>query len=321
MLQSRFVVGLLSIGLMITGAGAAFGQAYPNKPIRMVTTAAGGSNDITARIVAQGIAGLLNQQVIVDNRAGGFVSPEVVAQAPADGYTVLVAGGTMWAFPLMQKTPYDPVKDFSPITLATRAPNILVVNPSLTVNSIKELIAMAKAKPGELNYASGPTGGPSHLTMELFKHMAGSLNIVRVGYKGGAAALIDVMAGRVQMAIDDAPTLMPNVKAGKLKALAVTTAEPSALVPGLPTVAATGVPGFEAAQMQAIFVPAKTPNAVVKQLNQEIVRFLRSPAAKETFFNVGTEPVGSSSEQLAAILNVEMDKLGKLIKLLGLRVD
>ena len=180
---------------------------------------------------------------------------------------------------------------------------------------------MAKAKPGELNYASGPTGGPSHLTMELFKHMAGSLNIVRVGYKGGAAALIDVMAGRVQMAIDDAPTLMPNVKAGKLKALAVTTTEPSALVPGLPTVAATGVPGFEAAQMQAIFVPAKTPNAVVKQLNQEIVRFLRSPAAKETFFNAGTEPVGSSSEQLAAILNVEMDKLGKLIKLLGLRVD
>ena len=197
------------------------------------------------------------------NKTGGFVNAEVVSQGQADGYTVLVAGGTMWTFPLLQKTPYDPVKSFSPVTLATRAPNIMVVTPSLAVSSVKELIALAKAKPGELNYASGPTGGPSHLTMELFKNMAGGVNIVRIGYKGGAAALIDAMSGQVQMTIDDVPTLIPNIKAGKLKALAVTTAEPSALIPGLPTVSATGVPGFEAAQMQAVFVPVKTPDAIV----------------------------------------------------------
>ena len=319
-MRSRFVAGLSSIGLMCLAAGMALGQAYPNKPIRFVTTAAGGSNDITARIVAQGVAGPLNQQVIVENKAGGFVNAEVVAQSPPDGYTVLVAGGTMWTFPLLQKTPYDPVKDFAPITLATKAPSILVVNPSLPANSVKDLIALAKAKPGELNYASGPTGGPSHLTVEYFKNAAGGLNIVRVGYKGGAPALIDVMAGRVQMTIDDAPTLMPNIKAGKLRALAITTAEPSPLVPGIPTVAAT-VPGFEAAQMQAIFVPAKTPDAVIKKLSQETVRFLHSAAAKETFANAGTSPVGSSPEELATILNAEIDKLTKLIKTLGLRIE
>ena len=321
MLLSRFVVGILPVGLMVLGTGVVSGQPYPNKTIRIVTTAAGGSNDITARIVAQGISPLLNQPVVVENRAGGFVNAEIVSQSPADGYTVLVAGGTMWSFPLLQQTPYDPVKDFTPITLATSAPNILVVNPSLPANSIKELIALAKAKPGELNYASGPTGGPSHLTMELFKHMAGGVNIVRVGYKGGAAALIDVIAGRVQMTIDDAPTLLPNVKMGKLKALAITTAKPSAVVPGLPTVAASGVPGFEAAQMQGVFVPAKTPDAIAKRLNQEIVRFLRTPAAKETFFKAGTEPVGSSQAELAAVVKAEMDKLGKLIKDLGIRAN
>jgi tripartite-type tricarboxylate transporter receptor subunit TctC len=263
----------------------------------------------------------LGEQVVVDNRPPGLIPGQVAARALPDGYTLLATGGSFWLAPfLYERVPYDPVKDFSPITVTNRVSYILVVHPGVPVKNIKELIALAKAKPGELNYASGPTGGGSHLSAELFKHMAG-VNVVRVAYKGGSAALVDVIGGRVQMTIDDAPTLMPNVKAGKLRVLAISSLQPSPLYPDLPTIAASGVPGYESVAMQGIFAPAKTPTALIKRLNQEIVRVLNGQDAKDKFLGLGVEVVANSPEEFAATLKKEMDRLGKLIKDLGLRVE
>jgi len=325
----RFEIRILPVGVMLLGSGVACcqdpstgsGQVFPGKqPIRIITSAPGGSSDFVARQIALAISEPLGQQVIVDNRAAGNIPIEAVYRAPPDGYTVLVAGGSFWIVPLLQKTAYDPAKDFAPITIASRAVNILAVHPSMPVNSVKELIALAKAKPGQLNYASAATGGTQHLMVELFKSMAG-VDIVRIPYKGGGPALIALLSGEVQMTMEGPAPLVPHIKLGKLRALAVTSAEPSALAPGLPTVAASGVPGYQAETLQVIFAPAKTPAAVISRLNQEMVRFLKQPAAKEKFLNAGTEAVGSSPEQLTGSMKTEMDRLGKLIKDIGLRAD
>ena len=320
MLLSRFVAGALPAALLALAAGAVSGQDYPNKPIRIVTSNVGGGNDFVARAIAQGLADSFRQQVVVDNRPAGPIPGQVAAGARPDGYTLMVASSTLWTGPLLQKYLYNPLSDFSPISLASRVPNILVVHPSVPVTSVKGLIALAKAKPGELNYASGPTGGGSHLAVELFKYMAGA-NIVRVAYKGGSAALVDVMAGRVQMTIDDAPTLLSNVKTGKLKALGIASAQPSALYPDFPTIAATGLPGYQSGGMQGLFAPAKTPAATIRRVNQEVVRFLRTTEAKDKLLILGYETVGSSPEEFAATLKAESDSMSKLIAAIGLRAD
>src|SRR5262245_48037759 len=222
---------------------------FPNRPIRIVISNIGGSSDFIARLVGQGLTVNLGQQVVVDNRPPGVIPGQVAARALPDGYTLLATGGSFWLAPfLYDNLPYDPVKDFAPITVTNRVSYIVVVHPAVPVKGVKDLVALAKTKPGELNYASGPTGGGSHLSAELFKRMAG-VEIVRIAYKGGSAALADVIGGRVQMTIDDAPTLMPNVKTGKLRVLAITSAQPSPLYPDLPTVAASGVPGYESVAM------------------------------------------------------------------------
>jgi tripartite-type tricarboxylate transporter receptor subunit TctC len=312
---------MLSVGMMVLGAGVVSGQEYPNKPIRIVTTAPGGGGDFVSRIIAEGISGPLGQPVIVDNRATGLVASEFVSKAPPDGYTLTVAGGAFWILPLLlRKAPYDVVRDFSPISLLVREVNVVVVVPSLPVNSITELIALAKKKPGALNYASTGVGGTDNLATELFKSMAG-VNIVHVPYKGTAPGIAGLLGGEVQMAITDSGNVAAHVKSGRLKALAVTTAEPSTLVPGLPTVAASGLPGYEMVGMTSIFAPAKTPVAIIKRLNQEIVRVLNLPSVRERFFNSGVEVVGSSPEQLAATVDSEIAKDGKIIRDAGIKVD
>ncbi|MBI4191135.1 MAG: tripartite tricarboxylate transporter substrate binding protein [Betaproteobacteria bacterium] len=314
--MTRFVVSIFSVGLMVVGTGAVSSQDYPNKPLRIVTTPVGGGSDLLSRLIAQGISGPLGQSVIVDNRPTAVIA-EIVAKAPADGYTLLATSPGLWVLPLFEKTRYDPVRDFSPISLTARAPLLLVVHPSLPVKSVKELIDLAKAKPGVLNYAAGSIGTPPHLAGELFKVMAG-VNIVYVPYKSTGPAVIGLLSGQAEMMIDTGPSQVPHIKSGKLRALAVTTAKPSALFPDLPTLAAT-VPGYEMENTNVMFAPAKTPAAIITRLNQEIARVLNRPEVKQRFSDVGTETVGSSPEQLAATVKSDMVKWRKLIKDAGLR--
>ena len=314
----RFVAGIVWVGLMVMGAGAVSGQEFPTKPIRIVAGSPGGGGDLASRLIAQGISGPLGQQVIVDNR--GNATGEIVSKALPDGYTLLVDSGGFWISPFIQKMSYDVVRDFSPLAMLTTSPNILVVHPSVAANSVKELIALAKAKPGTLNYGSAGQGSSPHLATELFRSMTG-VNLVHVPYKGAGPAVIDLIGGQIQMMIGSAPSVTPNIKAGKLRPLAVTSAQPSALAPGLPTVAASGLPGYEAATLMGMFAPAKTPASVISRLNREIVRALNQPDIKEKLFNGGSEVVGSSVEEFAVKLKSEMAKWGKLVKDAGIKVD
>ena len=318
MLSARSAAWSCSIGIVLLATSVAVGQNYPNKPIRIVTAEVGGANDIPARAIAQKLTASVGQQVIVENRSG-VISIETAAKAPADGYTLLFIGSAMWLAPLLRdKVSYDPVKDFSPITLAVKSPNVLVVHPSVAANSVKELIALAKAKPGVLNYASGSAGTITHLAAELFKAMAG-VNIVRIPYKGGGPAIIGLVGGQVQLMFASAGSVTPQVKAGKLRALAVTTAEPSVLAPGLPTIAASGLPGYEAATPYGLLAPAKTPVVIINRLNQEVVRVLNIAEVKEHLLNGGAETVGNSPAQFAAAIKSEMTMWGKVIKDGGIR--
>jgi len=311
--------GILWASLLTLGASLGFSQDYPNKPIRIITSPAGGSSDMTARLIAQAISGPMLQPLIVDNRPIEVIV-ETVAKASPDGYTLLLAANNLWIGPLMQKTSYDPVSDFSPITLLTKSPSVLVVHPSVPVNSVKELIALAKARPGELNYGSTGTGGSSHLAAELFKAMA-HVDIKRINYKGTPQAINALLGAEIQLSFTPAAAIAPHLKSGKLKALAVTGSAPSKLVPGISTMAASGLPGYESLAIQGIFTPAKTSMAIVSRLNQEIVRFLKTQEAKEKFSNIGVEAVGSSPDELAAMMKSEMLRMGKVIKDAGIKSE
>ena len=243
------------------------------------------------------------------------IAADIVAKA---GYTLLYYSNGMWTLSLLQKVPYDPVRDYAPVTLAATSPNILVVHPALPVNSVAELIALAKAKPGALNYASGGRGAPTHLSAELFKYMAG-VDIVHIPYKGSGPALISLVGGHEQLMF--AVGGLVHVKAGRLKPLAVTSGKPSALLPGLSTVAASGLPGYESVSMQGLFAPAGTPSAVVQRLQQESRSVVARADVKEKFFNAGTEVVGSSPGELAAAVRADMAAMGKVIKAAGIRAD
>ena len=303
----------LLIALCALAATAAFAQGYPNRPIRFVTSAVGGGNDFAARFIAQGLTERLGQQVIVDNRGGTHVPQNTVAKAAPDGYTILAQNNTVWVAPLLEKTAYDHFRELTPITLSARAPNILVVHPSLSVNSVRELIAAAKAAPGEINYASGVVGSANHVAAELFKAMAG-VNLVRIGYRGSGPALIDVMSGQVKIMFATATSSSVHVKSGRLKALAVTSAEPSALAPGLPTVAASGVPGYAAEAIYGVWAPAKTPVAILRRLHQEIVEVLTTPQTRHRFFSSGAEVVASTPQVFAAEIKAETTRLDKIFR-------
>ncbi len=307
--------------LVALSGHAANAQDYPRKPIRIVTGGVGGSVDVTTRVIAQGITGAFGQQIIVDNRASGVIPGDIVARAPADGYTLLLSTGIVWLLPLLQdRVPYDPVKDFSPLTLAALSPNVLVVTQSLPAKTVKELIALAKAKPGVLNYASTGDGGGAHLAAELFRAMA-DVNIERIPYKGGGDALNAVIGGQVHIMFATAASGMPHVKSGRLNVLAVTTTQPSALVPGVPTVAASGLPGYESAAVFAMFAPATTPAALRDLIHKKIVDTLARADMKERLFKVGLEPVGSSPDELTAFMKINISRLGKVIRDAGIRAE
>jgi len=317
MLMPRFVMGMFSVGMMVFAAGVVSGQNYPDKPIRIYTPQAGTSVDSTLRLVAGSVTGSLGQRIIVENR--GIIGVEIVARAPPDGYSLINYTNPLWLMPLFRDDmSWDPVKDFSPISLTVSTPTVLVVHPSVPVKSVKELIALAKARPGELNYASTSTGNANHISAELFKAMAG-VNIVRVNYKGGAQAISDLVAGQVHLQFGSGGVVMPHVKLGRLRALAVASAEPSALAPGVPTIAAAGLPGYESTASTALLAPARTPQAIINRLNQEFVRVLNTAEVKERLFNSSIEVVASSPEQLAATIKSEMATIGKVVKDAGLR--
>ena len=319
---ARFAgLSLLIAAALGTGTAVVYGQEYPAKPVRIIAPGIGNSFDIAARQIAQVLSTTIGQPVIVDNRPPGVVPGQLVLQAPPDGYTLLYSGSSLWLGQFLQKsTPYDVLRDFVPITMTTRSPTILVVHPSLPVKSVKDLIALAKAKPGVLNYASGATGSVNHLTAELFKSMA-RVDVVRIAYKGSGPALVDLIAGQVQLMFSVTGSVAPHMKTGRLKALAVTSAQPSDLAPGLPTVAANGLPGFEAVSDAGIFASAKTPKAIVDRLNLEIVRVLGRADVRDKFISNGVEPVGGSSEQLLAAVKAEMVRMGKVIRDAGIREE
>jgi tripartite-type tricarboxylate transporter receptor subunit TctC len=315
-----FVVRVIAVCAMVLGAGIASGQNFPNKPIRIVTSEAGGGNDVQARLIAQGLTGALGEQVIVENRPSGIIPGDIVSKAQPNGYTLLLYNNALWTGPLIQSTPYDAVKDFSPIVAVAKAANVLVVNPALPIHSVAELIALAKAKPGELNYGSSGTGASNHLAAELFRTMAG-INIVRINYKGAGPALTALLAGEIQLMFPTAGAVAPHMRTGRVRVLAVTSAEPTALAPGVPTVAASGLPGYESISIYGIFAPAGTPRVLIDKLNRKIVRVLNRADIKEKFFNAGMETMGGSPEQLATTVKSEIVRVGRVIKQAGIRSE
>jgi tripartite-type tricarboxylate transporter receptor subunit TctC len=313
-------------GLVLASLAAfAHAQAWPSKPIKYVVPfAPGGTTDILARTVGEKLALALGQPVVIENKpgAGGGVGAEFTAKAAPDGYTIM--GGTISTHAinasLYDKLPYDPVKDFVAITLIARVPNMLVVNPSVPAGSVKELIALLKANPNKYTFASSGNGTSQHLSGELFKSMAG-VEMQHIPYKGSPPALQDVVGGQVTMTFDNITTAWPLAKAGKLRALAVTTATRSAIAPEVPTLAESGLPGFEVGSWQGVFAPAGTPPAIVRRLNVEIVKILNLPDVKERLVGLGAEPVGNSSEEFSAMVKGEVVKWADVVKKSGAKVD
>lgn len=301
-------------------SAATAAQTYPAKPIRFIVPfTPGGGADTTARLVAPRAGERLGQQIVVDNRGGGVVAGEIVSRAQPDGYTLIYYGSTLWILPLMRKhVPYDTVRDFAPITLAVTSPNVLVVHPSVNASTVKELIALARSRPGALNYASAAAGTIPHLAAELFKSLAG-VDLVRVVYKGTGAALSDLLGGQVQIMFATAPSAAPHIKSGKLRALGVTTAQPLPAFAELPTISSAGLPGYEAVQVSGLFAPARTPTVIIARLNQEMARGLNRPAVKDRLAATGVDVVASSPSEFATKIKSEIMRLGKVIRDAGIR--
>ena len=317
----RFALGAL-LALVATAASA---QTYPTKPIRLVVPfPPGGATDILARDVAQKLTEAWGQQVIVDNRpgAGGNIGSELVAKSAPDGYTLEM--GTVGTHAinasLYAKMPYDHVKDFVPVILVAGVPNVLVVNPAVPANSVAELIAYAKANPGKLNFASSGNGTSIHLSGELFKFMAG-VQMTHVPYKGSAPALQDLIAGQVQLMFDNLPPSLPQIKAGKLRALAVTSLARAPALPDVPTMAEAGLPGYEASSWFGVLAPAGTPPAIVTKLNAEIAKWLATPEAKEKLSKQGANAAGGTPEDFAKHIAAETAKWAKVVKDSGAKID
>ncbi len=310
--------------LAIPAAGVA-ADTYPAKAIRMIVPfPPGGTTDILGRVAGQKITEALGQQVIIDNRpgAGGIIGTELVAKSPPDGYTLLTdPGSTLTINPsLFSKLAFDPLKDFAPITILAAVPNMLEVHPSLPVKNVKELIALAKSKPGQLNYASTGAGQSTHLSMELFKTMAG-IDLNHIPYKGSAPALTDLLGGQVSLMFDNMPSSLPHVKAGKLRALAVSTLKRSPTVPELPTVAESGLPGFEVSVWFAVLAPAGTPRDVVNKLHGVLTRALHAPEVKERLASQGAQAVGNTPEEFTAQMRSDLVKWAKVVKDSGAKLE
>jgi tripartite-type tricarboxylate transporter receptor subunit TctC len=311
----RIAAAVLAAAAWVAPAQA---QGYPTKPVRFVTSEPGGGNDIVARVLAEGLTASLGQRVIVDNR--GIVAAEIAKNASPDGYTLLVYGANIWLLPyLRERVAWDPLRDFAPITIAVQLPNVLVVHPTVPVKTTREFIDYARTRPGKLDYAAGTIGVSPHLAAELFKSMT-ALDLVRVPYKGGGPALNGLIAGETQVMFPNVGSVMTHMKSGRVRALGVSSAQPSALAPGLPTIASV-VPGYEFVAVICLYAPAKTPRAIVEQLNREAARVLKAPDVKERLFNAGNEVVANSAAEFAAYMKADMQKMGKVIKDAGIRAE
>ena len=299
-------------------------QNYPSKPVRLVVPSApGGGTDITARIMAPKLSEFLGQQVVVENRAGAgtMIGGEVVARSAPDGYTLLMGISTLAINPAMyKKVPYDALKDFAPITQAVSLPNILVVHPSLPAKTVKELVAFAKARPGQIQFASAGVGTNPHLAAELFLSMTGT-KMLHVPYKGSGAGVIDVIAGHVPVMTPSILTGLPHAKAGRLRALGVTSAKRAGGAPEIPTIAEAGVPGYEAVQWFGILAPAGTPRPVIDRVHRDSVRVLQSADIRERLQADGADAVASTPEEFAAFLRSETVKWAKVVKAVGIQPE
>ena len=300
-------------------------QQYPSRPIRLIVPyAPGGGNDTLSRAIGQKLTQSVGQPLVVDNRpgSGGVIGADIVAKAAPDGYTLLMASSELAvSVSLIATLPYDPLRDFAPVARVGETSYLLVVHPSLSSKSVAELIALAKARPGQLNYASAGVGSPLHLAAELFKWMTGT-NLVQVTYKGGAPAVTATLAGETQVVFGSVTTTLQLVKAGRLRALAVTSAKRSPLVPDLPTVAEAGVPGFELVNWYGVLAPARTPKSIISKINREIAQIMAMPDIRERVLqNQGIEPIVSTADEFAALLKNEVAKWRKLTKAVGIRMQ
>jgi tripartite-type tricarboxylate transporter receptor subunit TctC len=314
----KFVATVLP-ALFICAAATA--QNYPVRPVRLVVPfPAGGSNDIVGRVVATGLGERLGKQVIVDNRVGGnsIIGTEIVANAQADGYTLLVISTSFTTNPIIHKLPFDPLKSFSWVAMLGVGPNVLVVNPGLPVTTVQELIVLAKAKPGQLVYASTGVGSNGHFGMELFKHMTGT-NILHVPYKGGPAALIDTVGGQVQLTLGSLIQTTAFIRSGKLRALATSGAARSGILPNVPTISEAGVPGYQTTNWWGVAAPRGTPVEVINRLNQEIKTVLQAPETDKRFVNEGAEPAIKTPAELGKYVADEMAKWVELARVAGIR--
>lgn len=316
----------LLLGLAcLAAAGCVHAQGYPAKSLRLIVPfSAGGPTDILARFLGQKLTESWGRQVVIDNRPGGAgnIGAELVAKSAPDGYTLLLAtAGILTVNPhLFRKLPFDTLRDFAPVTLAAYNPNILVVHPSLPVKSVKELIQLARKRPGELSYGSAGVGSASHLATETFKSIAG-IDIVHVPYKGAAPGVNDLIGGHVQMMLIGLPVALPHVRSGKLRALGVSTPKRSPLAPELPTISESGLPGFQKINWLGLLVPAATPKEIVARLNAEVVRILRLPDTRTRLLAQGFEPVGGTPEQLTEYMKTELAKAGEIVKKSGIKAD
>jgi tripartite-type tricarboxylate transporter receptor subunit TctC len=308
-------LALVCVAGAVLFSAAAFAQTYPTHPIRILAGEPGSAPDVSARVIAQAISGPLGQQVFVENHPSILIG-DLGAHAAPDGYTLLQNGSAHWLSVFTQKISWDPLKDFAPITITDRSPAVLVVQPDFAARNVLELIAMAKAKPGTLNYSIGAPGGPPHLSGALFKQMAG-IDIIQVPYKGGGPAVVGLLGGQVQMMFAPASAAMQHLKSGRLRALAVTTMQRFVLLPDVPTMNESGVPGFETAANFGLLAPGGTPPAIIQRINAEVVAALKRPEVRRNFLAAGVEPIGSSPEEFAAVIKSEMATAGKVMRKAG----
>jgi tripartite-type tricarboxylate transporter receptor subunit TctC len=310
--------------MLCVASNAAHSADYPVRSIRyIVPQGAGGSSDTLARLVTQKLSEAFGQQVVTDNRPGatGNIGTEIAARAAADGYTLLQVATSHATNPaLAVKMPFDPIRDFSPITLLSHSPNLWIVHPSLPAKNMRELIALAKTRPGEINYSSSGTGSSQHLAGELLKSLA-HIDIVHIPYKGSPPALIDLLGGRVVLMCSTIAPAMPLVKSAKLRALAVTSLKRSAAAPEIPTVAESGLPGYEATAWQGVLAPAGTQRDIIVRLNAEMVRIVQQPDVRKQLAEQGYEPAGNSPEQFAGYIKTEIAKWAKVIRAAGLKAE
>jgi tripartite-type tricarboxylate transporter receptor subunit TctC len=314
----------LALMVLALATACAFAAEYPMKPVRMIVPyVAGGNADIQARYIAERLSEALGKQFVVDNRGGanGMIGLELAARSPADGYTVLLVANTFTVSPsLFSKVPYDTVRDFQPITLIGETPELFTGTNAVAANSVKEVIALAKSRPGQLNYGSTGHGSPSHLAGALLEFTTG-IKLIHVPYKGAAASNLGVMTGEIQLGFPSMTSVLPHVKAGKLKAFAITTNSRSTLAPAIPTMDEAGVPGYETSIWNGILAPAGTPKDIVHRLHETIVQILKSPQAQERYANVGAEIRYNAPEEFRALIVAEMAKWRKVIRAAGIRVD